>query len=71
MKLNGKKVEEVCQFSGYDIIYKNGFAALNESYIGIVELNMKVQNPKDNQFIGTNAFKISIYDSESMDYGID
>lgn len=71
LKLNGKKVEDVCEFKKYDIIFRRGLAGLTIPFVGILELVFRVQNPKDNQFIGDSAFKIIIYDSETMDFGVD
>lgn len=71
MKLNGKKIDSVCKFNGYDVIYEGGFSGLTAPFEGEIQLFFRMQNPKDNQFIRLVAFKIIVFDDSNMNYGID
>jgi hypothetical protein len=74
--LNNIRVNNVCSFIGRQILFKEFIFSLYEEepdfkFIGTIELNFKIKNPKDNENIKKNAYQISIYDDSDIKYGID
>jgi hypothetical protein len=70
LKIENKRYDDVCTFNDYDITYSGAFANYT-SFNGTIQLFFKVQNPANNSEISSQAFTITIFDSEEKLYGID